>query len=53
MALVSGLAFIATFPILLYVSGANNYSVPIEQFAPSSCYSLPGLRVMHLNKEDE
>ena len=36
MALVSGLAFIATFPILLYVSGTNNYSVPIEQFAPVS-----------------
>ena len=55
MALVSGLAFIATFPILLYVSGTNNYSVPIEQFAP--VFLLLGLLTlsgyMHLNKEGE
>ena len=55
MALVSGLAFIATFPILLYVSGANNYGVPLEQFAP--VFLLLGLLTlsgyMHLNKEGE
>ena len=34
VALLSGLTLVITFPVLLFLSGTNEYYVPVLQFAP-------------------